>query len=144
MSGTDSSSPAVRVVCAVLVDREGFFLAVERPAGRALAGLWEFPGGKVEAGESSESALRRELEEELALIPRDEDEFLPLTPVTHRYEFATICLLPYLVRCGKRPDLRLLEHADHRWILPEEAGTLSWAPADLPVLEELRGWLPSP
>lgn len=144
MSGTDSSSPAVRVVCAVLVDRDGFFLAVERPAGRALAGLWEFPGGKVEVGERFESALRRELEEELELIPSDEEEFLPLTPVTHHYEFATICLLPYLVRCGKRPALRLLEHADHRWIQLEEAGRLSWAPADLPILEELRGFLPTP
>lgn len=137
MPERETSQPALPVVCAVLVDNEGFLLAVQRPAGRLLPGLWEFPGGKVEPGESPESALTRELEEELAFVPREGEEFLALTPVIHRYPFATIRLLPFLLRCGERPSLILLEHADHRWLRLEQAGALEWAPADLPVLEEL-------
>ena len=126
------------MACAVLLDPTSRFLTVQRPAGRSLAGLWEFPGGKVEPGESPELALRRELKEELDLDPANLAELAPLAPVLHAYDFATIRLVPFLVRCRQRPPLTLLEHADHRWIAIEEADGLPWAPADLPVLEELR------
>lgn len=137
MPSPPSDSLPLTVACAVLAEPTGRFLAVQRPAGRLLAGLWEFPGGKIEPGESPESALRRELKEELDLAPESLGEFAPLEPVVHAYDFATIQLVPFLVRCRQRPSLTLLEHADQRWIALEEAEELAWAPADLPVLGEL-------
>jgi len=133
-----SDSRVLPVACAVLSDPQGRFLAVQRAEGRSLASLWEFPGGKIEADESPESALRRELKEELDLGPSGLGEFVPLTPVVHAYDFATIRLVPFLVPCPGRPALTLLEHADHRWIALGESATLAWAPADLPILEELE------
>ncbi len=126
----------IPVVCAVIVDADGCLLAVQRPAGKSLAGLWEFPGGKVEEGESPEIALRRELREELDLDIATVGSFEPLTPVVHAYDFATIRLIPYLVRCETRPRLRMIEHADHRWISAGDS-SLEWAPADLPIVAEV-------
>ncbi|NLT70287.1 MAG: (deoxy)nucleoside triphosphate pyrophosphohydrolase [Verrucomicrobiaceae bacterium] len=137
MPSPPSTSMPVIVVCAVLLDPTDRFLAVQRPEGRSLEGFWEFPGGKIEPGESPEAALRRELKEELDLDPTHLGEFSPLAPVVHAYDFATIQLVPFLVPCRQRPSLTLLEHADHRWIAVEEADRIAWAPADLPVLEEL-------
>lgn len=127
----------IPVVCAVLVDPEDRFLAVRRPAGKTLAGFWEFPGGKVEADETPEAALHRELREELDLDLSGVGFCEPLTPVVHDYDFATIRLIPYLVRCRERPRLRLIEHADHRWIAAADTTTLAWAPADLPIVAEV-------
>lgn len=126
----------IPVVCAVLVDAEDHFLAVQRPARKSLAGMWEFPGGKVEDGESPELALRRELLEELDLDLSLVGICEPLTPVTHIYDFATIRLIPFLVRCDKRPALHLVEHVDHCWITTADC-ELAWAPADIPVLAEV-------
>lgn len=140
MATAPPDPPFVPVACAALADPDGRLLAVQRAAGRTLAGFWEFPGGKIEPGESPESALRRELVEELDLDLSGLGEFAPLSPVTHAYDFATIRLIPFLIRCRARPSLRLLEHADHRWIAIGEAGALDWAPADLPVLAQLAGW----
>jgi len=123
------------VACLVLMDADGCLLATRRPPGKALGGLWEFPGGKVEAGEHAADALRREIREELHL---ELDDLQPLPPVEHTYPFGAILLLPFLARCGKRPPIHLSEHDAHIWIAPAAAPTLPWAPADLPVLEQLR------
>ncbi len=128
----------IPVVCAVLVDHEDRFLVVKRPHGGRLGGLWEFPGGKIESAESPESALHRELKEELDLDISCLGQHVSLRAVKHAYDFALIWLVPFLVRCGERPPLKLLEHTELRWIGFDGANDLAWAPADVPILGELR------
>ncbi len=130
--------PATDVACLVLTDRLGRVLAARRPPHKTLGGLWEFPGGKIDPGESPETALRRELREELAL------EVGPLKPMTareHRYPFGTIRLWPLRARwqAEELPDLTLHEHTAVRWVGRHDAGRLGWASADLPVLDEIFG-----
>jgi 8-oxo-dGTP diphosphatase len=122
------------VVCGVIMDDAGRFLACLRPAGKHLGGLWEFPGGKVETGESPEAALVRELREELGI---EVEAGAALDPVAWTYDRGEIRLLPFLchiIRGIPHP----LEHEALRWCAPCEFESLAWAPADLPVLEQLR------
>lgn len=126
------------VTCLILADPGGCVLATRRPLDKALGGLWEFPGGKVEAGESPGEALRREIREELIL---ELGELEALTPVEHLYDFGSIRLLPFLARCPERPAIHLVEHTDARWLAPEDFGSVEWAPADVPILEEIGGLL---
>lgn len=121
------------VVCGVIGDAEGRFLACLRPAGKHLGGLWEFPGGKVDLGETPESALVRELREELAV---DVQVGLPLSPVIWNYGEHTIQLLPFYCRIISG-GLRAVEHEALRWCLPEHLGDLRWADADIPILREI-------
>lgn len=124
----------IEVVCGVILDRRGGFLACQRPPAASLGGLWEFPGGKIDAGESPQAALQRELREELAL---ETTIGAALSPVEWHYEHASILLRPYLCTIA-RGEPRPLEHTAIRWCGHAEAAALDWAPADLPVLEELR------
>jgi 8-oxo-dGTP diphosphatase len=124
----------VPVACLVLVDSTKTVLATRRPEHKALGGLWEFPGGKLDDGESAENALRREIREELHL---ELGPLSPLSPVLHRYPFGVIRLIPFLACCDKRPVLRLAEHTAAEWVTLKEASLLEWAPADLPILAEL-------
>ncbi len=122
------------VVCGVIEDDAGRFLACLRPADKHLGGLWEFPGGKVEADESPEAALVRELCEELGIEVAVE---AALDAVEWTYDRGQIRLLPFLchiIRGIPSP----LEHADIRWCAPCEFENFEWAPADLPILEQLR------
>lgn len=129
-------SKIIRVSCLVLMDRSKAIFAARRPEGKSLGGLWEFPGGKVETGEDPETALRREIDEELNLKIGD---LTPLTPVTHAYDFATIELIPYLSHCKVHPTIQLIEHEESCWIPLETADSLPWAPADVPIVEEVKG-----
>ncbi len=123
----------IDVVCGVIEDESGRFLACLRPAGKHLGGFWEFPGGKVDAGESWEKALARELLEELGV---DVEVGAALAPVVWSYSERTIRLLPY--RCSiVAGELVASEHDEVRWCSPIELGGLRWAEADIPVLHEL-------
>jgi 8-oxo-dGTP diphosphatase len=125
---------ALRVVCGIIM-RDGLVFAARRAPPHSLAGLWEFPGGKVEDGEDEPSALRRELQEELGLSVLVGS---PLTPVLHRYPSKQIELIPFLCTIVFGEEPTLTEHDAGRWITVDELGVLSWAPADIPIVQELQ------
>ena len=108
-------------------------MAAQRAAHMDLPGCWEFPGGKVEDGESPESCLVREVHEELSITIRIIGS-LPL--VTHAYPSKTIQLLPFFA-VWDSGTIHLLEHAQLRWLAREELLTVDWAPADLPIVHDL-------
>jgi 8-oxo-dGTP diphosphatase len=124
----------VEVVCGVIRNSEGAYLACQRPSDKHLGGLWEFPGGKVDPGESPESALVRELREELAV---EVEIGLPLGPVVWNYSEKTIRLRPFLCTILSG-NLLALEHEQVLWILPADFDQLPWAPADIPILREIQ------
>ena len=124
----------IDVVCGVLMDRQGRYLACRRPQGKHLGGLWEFPGGKVDPGEAPETALVRELREELGI---DVTTGAALTAVVWRYDRGEIRLLPYFCTMPDDQTPRAIEHEELLWCAPENFGTLPWAEADLPVLDQI-------
>jgi 8-oxo-dGTP diphosphatase len=129
--------PPVLVVAAALVDADGRCLMQQRPAGKAHAGLWEFPGGKVEPGEMPVDALARELHEELG-IAVSPDAFAPIGFATDAVADgrALVMLLYRCVRWDGEP--RALEAAALRWDMPEGLATLPMPPVDVPLLAWLR------
>ena len=124
----------IDVVCAVIVREDGLFLVAQRPPDKRMGGLWEFPGGKVEPGEDPAAALRREIREEFGT---DIEVGRRLAAVDHDYGDFRIRLHPFLARLAGG-GLVAAEHADWTWTDAEGAGSLDWAPADLPVLADLR------
>jgi 8-oxo-dGTP diphosphatase len=129
----------VLVAAAALIDTDGRVLIAERPEGRAMAGLWEFPGGKVEPGETPEAALIRELAEELG-IGTWASCLAPLTFASHGYD--DFHLLMPLFACRKWegvPEAR--EHGALRWVRPAELARYPMPPADRPLVAILRDWL---
>ncbi len=123
----------MEVVAAVVV-RGDLVLCAQRGPGH-LAGLWEFPGGKVEPGEEHRSALVREIAEELGCVVSVEGM---VSRTRHDAEHGSLMLTTYrctLVSGEPNP----LEHAALRWLPPEELAGLDWAPADLPTVALLRG-----
>ena len=128
------ATPVVQVVCALLEDEAGRLLVAQRPAGKHLAGLWEFPGGKIELGETPQMALVREIAEELGCkaVPG-----AALTPVTHAYEKITVRLIPFLAcfeDAAAKPETR--EHAALKWVTRAEIGALAMPEADAPIVAE--------
>ena len=128
----------VLVAAVALVDADGRVLISKRPEGKQLGGLWEFPGGKVEAGERPEAALIRELKEELA-IDVAESCLAPLTFASHAYDDFHLLMPLYVCRVWRgEPEAR--EGQALRWLHPRALRELPMPPADLPlipVLEEL-------
>ncbi|NQX01533.1 (deoxy)nucleoside triphosphate pyrophosphohydrolase [bacterium] len=122
------------VVCGVIEDERGRFLACLRPQDKHLGGLWEFPGGKVEPGESAESALVRELREELGI---EVVVGAPLQPVNWCYQETEIRLRPFRCRIIGG-ELRALEHERLLWCAPADFDDLAWAAADVPVWREIQ------
>jgi len=129
----------VLVAAVALVDVDGRVLIAERPEGKSMAGLWEFPGGKVEPGETPEQALIRELLEELA-IDVTEACLAPFTFASHIYEDFHLLMPLYLCR---RWDgiLRPLEGQQVKWVRPLELRTYPMPPADEPLIAMLRDFL---
>ena len=120
------------VVAAALVDVDGRVLLQQRPEGKAMAGLWEFPGGKIESGESPEAALIRELEEELG-IRTWQSCLAPAAFASEPLGEAHLILLLYV--CRKWEGVPELRHAAAmKWVRPAEMFALPMPPADLPLI----------
>ena len=129
----------VLVAAVALIDPDGRVLLSERPAGKAMAGLWEFPGGKVEPGESPETCLIRELGEELG-IGTWESCLAPLTFASHAYE--DFHLLMPLYACRKWQGTPVPREGQRlAWARKGELRTFPMPPADLPLLPILTDWL---
>jgi 8-oxo-dGTP diphosphatase len=122
----------INVVGAVIL-RDNLILCAHRGPDAALAGSWEFPGGKIEAGESPREALVREIEEELrADITVGEH----VATTTHGYPFGEVTLTTFFCELHSE-DLTLTEHAAITWLPPERLTELDWAPADVPAVRAI-------
>lgn len=120
------------VVAAALIDRDGRLLVQQRPEGGSMAGLWEFPGGKLEPGETPEQALIRELGEELA-IDVDHSCLAPACFASDALGDRHLLLLLYV--CRKWGGTPIAQHASAlRWVRPVELHTLAMPPADKPLI----------
>jgi 8-oxo-dGTP diphosphatase len=138
-TGADAPLPVVLVVAVALVDVDGRVLLAQRPAGKAMAGLWEFPGGKVQPGEAPEAALIRELKEELG-IDVTEGCLAPLSFASHRYE--TFHLLMPLYVCRRwQGQAAAREGQSLAWVRPQKLDHYAMPPADKPLVAMLRDWL---
>ena len=122
----------IEVVGAVFI-RDGKVLAAKRGPDKALPGMWEFPGGKIEPGESAAEALRRELAEELKV---DVEIRNYLTTTEYEYDFGIVSLATYYVELTSS-DPVLTEHVEIRWLRKSELFDVDWAPADIPAVELL-------
>ena len=120
-------------VVAALVKRDGRFMICQRPENKSRPLLWEFPGGKVEAGETKEAALARECREELAIELEVGKMFADSTFV---YPDISVHLSLFEAKIVSG-EPKLLEHKDIRWITPEEAHLFEFSPADVPFVEKL-------
>ncbi|AHF89961.1 NUDIX hydrolase [Opitutaceae bacterium TAV5] len=135
MSAPASASSVVSVVCA-LIEREGRVFVAQRPPHKHLGGKWEFPGGKIEPGETPEAALVRECREELGceVVPGER-----LPEAVHDYGTVVIRLIPFVARLAEPAiDPQSSEHAAVRWILPEEFASLDMPAADEPIVRAYR------
>ncbi|KJZ19371.1 8-oxo-dGTP diphosphatase MutT [Loktanella sp. S4079] len=129
----------VLVSAVALIDPDGRVLLAQRPEGKSMAGLWEFPGGKIEQGETPEAALIRELHEELG-IDTWASCLAPLTFASHSYE--NFHLLMPLFACRKwegTPQAR--EGQTLKWVRPNELRDYPMPAADVPLIPILRDWL---
>jgi 8-oxo-dGTP diphosphatase len=136
----DRVKPSIVIVAAcVLLNEAGEILIARRPPGRSFAGLWEFPGGKVEQGEQLEDALIRELKEELGIEIAKAD-LEPLTFASHAYpEF--FLLMP-LYRCARWHGMPTAQEGQElRWVAPEDLAAYDMPPADEPLKIALRDHL---
>lgn len=136
---TDAQLPTVLVAAIALIDLEGRVLIAERPEGKSMAGMWEFPGGKVEAGEIPEAALVRECKEELG-IDITAACLAPFAFASHSYE--TFHLLMPLFLCRKwAGSVQPMEGQRFKWVKPLEMSQYPMPPADLPLVAMLRDFI---
>ncbi len=129
----------VLVVAVALVDADGRVLLARRPAGKSMAGLWEFPGGKVHAGEMPEAALVRELKEELG-VDTAESCLAPLTFASHRYDGFHLLMPLYVCRVWQGTP-HPHEGQELAWVRPQRLADYPMPPADIPLIPVLRDLL---
>ena len=127
------------VVACALVDTDRRVLIAQRPEGKSMAGLWEFPGGKVEPGETPEACLIRELEEELGIAVTHAC-LAPFVFASHEYESFHLLMPLYLVRRWTG-TITAHEHAALAWVKPSKLGDYPMPPADEPLVAYLRDFL---
>jgi 8-oxo-dGTP diphosphatase len=136
---TPAAAQVVLVAAAALVDVDGRVLIAKRPADKHMAGLWEFPGGKVHDGETPEAAVIRELHEELGIETRNSC-LAPVAFASHGYD--TFHLLMPLFACRTWAGTpRALEHAELAWVRPARLRDYPMPPADEPLVALLRDLL---
>lgn len=129
----------VLVSAVALVDFDGRVLIAQRPAGKAMAGLWEFPGGKIEPGETPEAALIRELKEELGIETWDSC-LAPLTFASHSYDDFHL-LMPLFI-CRKWQGIVAPKEGQKlKWVCAKELRNYRMPAADIPLIPILRDWL---
>lgn len=134
-----ANRPILLVAAAALVDRDNRVLIAQRPPGKPMAGLWEFPGGKVDGGETPEAALVRELKEELG-IEICEPCLAPFTFASHGYEAFHLLMPLYLCRTWEG-EITPAEGQPIKWVRPGRLGDYPMPPADLPLIPMLRDLL---
>ncbi len=139
MPTTEADRPIVLVAAVALVDRDGRVLIARRPEGKPMAGLWEFPGGKVDANETPETALIRELDEELGIqVPAR--CLAPLTFASHGYE-AFHLLMPLYVCRNWDGAITAREGQELKWVRPMRLADYDMPPADKPLVAMVRDLL---
>lgn len=121
----------LHVACAI-IEKEGTVLAAQRSATMSLPLKWEFPGGKIETGETPEECLHRELKEELGISVRIGT---PYSPATHSYPDFTVTLYPFTCSLAGG-QITMYEHHSLTWIEPVRMPELDWAAADIPIIRE--------
>jgi 8-oxo-dGTP diphosphatase len=126
----------IKVTCAIIVNADGLVFAAQRSAAMSLPLKWEFPGGKIEPGETAEACLIREIKEELHV---DIEIVASLPTNTHQYPNVAILLIPFVCRITTG-EIILKEHLDFKWLSKDELLALDWAEADVPIV---RGYLES-
>jgi len=136
---SDELTKILLVAACALVDNDGRFLIAQRPEGKSMAGLWEFPRGKVEAGETPEASLIRELKEELN-IDVTEACLAPITFASHGYEKFHL-LMPLYVCRRWEGNMAPLEGQVLKWVSPMRMGDYPMPPADVPLVAMLRDLL---
>lgn len=124
----------INVVGAIII-RNNQVLGAQRGEGRALAYLWEFPGGKIETKESPHEALKRELQEELMIEVEMSPEIFDVTE--HEYDFGVVNLTTILCYLDHGVEPTLTEHVAVKWLPQSDLDTVQWAPADIPAVNKL-------
>ncbi len=118
-------------VVAAIIENDGNFLATKRGYGE-FKGLWEFPGGKIDAEETNEEALIREIKEEL-----DCDILIKKFLLTVEYDYDTFHLIMHCYLCGLKSGFTLLEHDDYKWLNKDNFNDVNWLEADIEVVDYL-------
>lgn len=126
------------VAAAALVRSDGCLLLAQRPEGKTMAGLWEFPGGKVEAGESPQGALVRELKEELGVTVRESD-MTPFSFASHAYERFHLLMPVFLIRTWEG-EIEAQERQQLAWVSATEIRSYPAPAADIPLFEQFIDW----
>lgn len=126
----------IDVVGAIIVNDDGEIFITRRGAHKNLSGFYEFPGGKVDVGETDQEALKRELMEELSVLVHVEDFY---QAVTHQYDFGTVHLKTYICRLIEAVDIQVsTDHDKMLWVSPRALNQYEFTPADVDIIERLK------
>jgi 8-oxo-dGTP diphosphatase len=125
----------VEVVAAIIVNN-GKYLCVQRGESKLdyISKKWEFPGGKIEPGETREQTIKREIQEELSMDIQPSNEFIT---VVHEYPDFHLTMHSFICTCVN-PELKLSEHIDFKWMEIDDMDNLDWAAADIPIVQKLK------